>query len=160
MNKKAVVDVTYLLLVGMTAGAVAVLGIFVAAVVFHSELFLSVPLLSRYEEGKIMGEIFRRFSYWGYIMATVITVYELSRYKVMQIDKIAILSALGSVGTLLLFSAVYTPKILEYQQTGEEVMMQNNFEALHKASELDFKILLLMLLVLFSRRAYLMAVKR
>ncbi len=160
MNKKAVIDVTYLLLVGMTAGAVAVLGIFVAAVVFHSELFLSVPLLSRYEEGKIMGEIFRRFSYWGYIMAALITVYELSRYKVMQIDKIAILSALGSVGTLLLFSAVYTPKILEYQQMGEEATMQNNFEALHKASELDFKILLLMLLVLFSRRAYLMAVKR
>jgi len=57
-----------------------------------------------------MGEIFRRFSYWGYFMALVITVYEISRYKAMQIDKIAILSALGSVGTLLLFSAVYTRK--------------------------------------------------
>jgi len=150
----------YLLLIGMTAGAVLVLGVFVAAVVFHSELFLSVPLLSRYEEGKIMGEIFRRFSYWGYLMAIVIPLYEISRYKVMQIDRISILSAIGSVGTLLLFSAVYTPKILEYQSQGESVMMDNGFEALHKASELDFKILLLMLLILFGRRAYLMAVKR
>ena len=55
---------------------------------------------------------------------------------------------------------MYTPKILEYQSQGESVMMDNGFEALHKASELDFKILLLMLLILFGRRAYLMAVKR
>lgn len=159
MNKKAAVDALYLLLVGMTAGAVLVLGVFVAAVVFHSELFLSVPLLSRFEEGKIMGEVFRRFSYWGYVMAAVIVVYEISRYKVMQIDKIAMLSALGSVATLLLFSAVYTPKILAYQALGESGI-DEGFEALHKASEIDFKILLITLTVLFVRRAYLMAVKR
>lgn len=160
MNKKALVDVFYLLTLGMTAGAVLIVGAFITAVVFHSELYLSVPLLSRYEEGKIMGEIFRRFSYWGYFMTAVIVIYEVSRYKVMQIDKIAILSALGSIGTLLLFSAVYTPKILEYQTQGEAIMMDNSFEALHKASEIDFKILLGMLLILFGRRAYLMAVKR
>lgn len=160
MNKKALIDALYVLFIGMTAGAVLILGAFVAAVVFHSEIFLSVPLLSRYEEGKIMGEIFRRFSYWGYFMAAVIALYEISRYKVMQIDRISILSAIGSIGTLLLFSAVYTPKILEYQAQGEAVMMDEGFEALHKASEIDFKILLLMLTILFIRRTYLMAVKR
>ena len=159
MNKKALVDVIYLLLIAMSAGAVLVLGVFVAAVVFHSEIYLTLPLLSRYEEGKIMGEIFHRFSYWGYFMAGVIALYEVSRYKVMQIDKIAILSALGSIGTLLLFSAVYTPKILEYQARGEAAI-DESFEALHKASEIDFKILLLMLLILFIRRAYLMVVKK
>ncbi len=159
MNKKALVDVIYLLLIAMSAGAVLVLGVFVAAVVFHSEIYLTLPLLSRYEEGKIMGEIFHRFSYWGYFMAGVIALYEVSRYKVMQIDKIAILSALGSIGTLLLFSAVYTPKILEYQARGEAAI-DESFEVLHKASEIDFKILLLMLLILFIRRAYLMVVKK
>lgn len=159
MNKKALVDVIYLLLIAMSAGAVLVLGVFVAAVVFHSEIYLTLPLLSRYEEGKIMGEIFHRFSYWGYFMAGVIALYEVSRYKVMQIDKISILSALGSIGTLLLFSAVYTPKILEYQARGEAAI-DESFEALHKASEIDFKILLLMLLILFIRRAYLMVVKK
>lgn len=159
MNKKAAIDVVYLLLIAMTAGAVLVLGALVAAVVFHSEFYLTLPILSRYEEGKIMGEIFHRFSYWAYFMTVVIAVYEVSRYKVMQIDKIAILSALGSMGTLLLFSAVYTPKILEYQARGEEAI-DASFEALHKASEIDFKILLVMLLILFTRRAYLMAVKK
>lgn len=159
MHKKVIFDITYLLLIAMTAGAVLVLGAFVAAIVFHSEVYLSVPLLSRYEEGKIMGEIFRRFTYWAYFMSVVIAVYEVARYKVMQIDKIAILSALGSIGTLLLFSAVYTPKILEYQTRGE-LAIDDSFEALHKASEIDFKILLVMLLILFGRRAYLMAVKK
>lgn len=160
MNKKAVMDTLYLLIVGMTIGAVLVLGVFVAAVVFHSEVYLSLPILSRYEEGKIMGEIFRRFSYWGYFAAAVIAIYEVSRYKVMQIDKILILSALGSIGTLLLFSAVYTPKILEYQTKGEAVMMSDAFESLHKASEIDFKILLVMLSILFIRRVYLLAVQK
>lgn len=159
MHRKVIFDITYLLLIAMTAGAVLVLGAFVAAVVFHSEAYLTVPLLSRYEEGKIMGEIFRRFTYWAYFMSVIIAVYEVARYKVMQIDKIAILSALGSIGTLLLFSAVYTPKILEYQTRGE-LAIDDSFEALHKASEIDFKILLVMLLILFGRRAYLMAVKK
>lgn len=159
MNKKALIDVTYLLFIAMTAGAVLVLGVFVAAVVFHSEVYLSIPLLSRYEEGKIMGEIFKRFSYWSYFMAAVIAVYEVSRYKVMQIDKIAILSAMGALSTLLLFSGVYVPKILEIHSQGESAI-DESFEALHKASEIDFKILLLMLLVLFGRRAYLMVVKK
>lgn len=160
MNKKAIVDVLYLLTLGMTVGAVLILGVFVAAVVFHSEVYLSIPLLSRYEEGKIMGEIFRRFTYWGYIMATIIAVYESACFKAMQIDKVSILSALGSIGTLLLFSGVYSPKMLEFQQQGELAMMNNSFESLHKASEIDFKIMLVMLLILFGRRAYLMAVKR
>lgn len=159
MNKKALIDIVYLLLIAMTAGALLILGAFVAAVVFHSELYLSIPLLSRYEEGKIMGEIFRRFSYWAYFMAVVITVYEVSRYKVMQIDRISILSALASIGTLLLFAAVYVPKILEYQVLGESAM-DASFEALHKASELDSKILLIALLILFCRRLYVMLGKR
>jgi uncharacterized membrane protein len=160
MNKKAISDVLYLFAIGLTVGAVLILGIVVAAVVFNSELYLSVSFLSRYEEGKIMGEIFRRFTYWCYFMVAVIALYEVSRYKVMQIDKISILSAIGSISTLLLFSVVYTPKILEYQKQGEAVMMDNAFEALHKASEIDFKILFVMLSILFLRRAYLMAVKR
>lgn len=160
MNRKVIIDISYLFFIGITIGAVLVLGIVVAAVVFHSEFYLSIPLLSRYEEGKIMGEIFRRFSYWAYFMAAVIAIYEVSRYKVMQIDKVSILSAIASIGTLLLFSAVYTPKILEYQSHGEEVMVDSSFEALHKASELDFKILLVVLSILFVRRTYLMVTKR
>ena len=93
-------------------------------------------------------------------MAIIIVVYESARFKAMQIDRVSILSALGAVGTLLLFSGVYSPKMLEFQQLGEVAMMNHSFESLHKASEIDFKFMLVTLLVLFTRRAYLMAVKR
>jgi hypothetical protein len=93
-------------------------------------------------------------------MAAIIVGYEIARFKAMQIDRISIMAALGSVGTLLLFSGVYSPKILEFQQLGEVAMMNNSFESLHKASEIDFQILLVTLLVLFCRRAYLLVVKR
>lgn len=159
MNKKAIIDVIYVMLLAMTAGAVLVLGAVVAAVVFHSESFLSIPILSRYEEGKIMGEIFLRFSYWAYFMTFVIALYEVSRYFVMQLDRVAILSAFLSVFTLMMFSGVYVPTILEYQSRGESAM-DASFETLHKASELDSKLLLVALLVLASRRIYLMATKR
>jgi hypothetical protein len=159
MNKKAVIDVVYVMLLAMTAGAVLVLGAVVAAVVFHSEVYLSIPILSRYEEGKIMGEIFLRFSYWAYFMTFVITLYEVSRYFVMQLDRVSILSAFLAVFTLMMFSGVYVPKILEYQSRGESAM-DASFETLHKASELDSKLLLLALLVLAGRRIYLMATKR
>jgi hypothetical protein len=159
VNKKAIIDVIYVMLLAMTAGAVLVLGAVVAAVVFHSESFLSIPILSRYEEGKIMGEIFLRFSYWAYFMTFVIALYEVSRYFVMQLDRVAILSAFLSVFTLMMFSGVYVPKILEYQSRGESAM-DASFETLHKASELDSKLLLVALLVLASRRIYLMATKR
>jgi hypothetical protein len=92
-------------------------------------------------------------------MAGVITLYEVSLYFVMQIDKISVLSAMGALGTLLLFSGVYVPKILEYQSRGEGAI-DDSFELLHKASEIDSKLLFIMLLILFSRRAYLIAVKR
>jgi len=93
-------------------------------------------------------------------MAVIIVGYEIARFKAMQIDAVSIMASFGSVGTLLLFSGVYSPKMLEFQQLGEAAMMNNSFESLHKASEIDFKILLVMLFILFVRRAYLMVVKR
>jgi hypothetical protein len=92
-------------------------------------------------------------------MTFVITLYEVSRYFVMQLDRVAILSAFLAVFTLMMFSGVYVPKILEYQSRGESAM-DASFETLHKASELDSKLLLLALLVLAGRRIYLMATKR
>ena len=77
----------------------------------------------------------------------------------MKIDKVSILASIATVSTLLLFAAVYTPKILDYQAKGESAIDQS-FEALHKASELDFKILLATLIILFLRRIYILATQR
>lgn len=159
MVKSKYLDVIYLLILGITIGAVLVLGIMVAPVVFGSEHYLTTPWLSRFEEGKLMAEVFSRFGYLGYITVLMVLFYEIAKYKYMLIDKISMLSAIGVVATILMFVAVYTPKILEYQALGESAI-DESFEAIHRASELDFKIMLVMLLVLFARRAYLIASER
>lgn len=152
---KMYTDLSYLLLVAATFGAVLVLGIVVASVVFNTENLIE-PALSHYYEGIIMSEIFRRFSYFAYFMAFVIFLYEGYKFKMMQRDNIAGVSAVVSIFTLLMFSAVYVPKILALQAEGEVATQSDAFAALHSASEIDFKILALALLVLFFRRVMLL----
>lgn len=140
----------------MSAGAVLVLGAFVAPVVFNADVLFNLLQMGRFEEGLIMAEIFRRFSYWLYFSAFFVVMYELYLFKIMQRDKVAFLSASVVVFCIALFNGVYTPKILQMQSQGEEAMNTSAFESLHKASELDFKILLIALLVLVFRRLMLL----
>ncbi len=156
MTKKQWAVTLYLLAVAMTLGGVLVLGILVAPVIFHSSDILPVALMGRYEEGFLMGEIFRRFAYWAYFMGTVILVFEALEYRHRRRDKWAGMSALLSIATLLMFAAVYVPKILAAQAEGPAATMSDAFASLHAASELDFKILALSLAVLFVRRMQLM----
>ncbi len=146
----------YLMTVAATLGAVLVLGIFVAPVIFHSAALLPNGLLGRYEEGMLMGEIFRRFGYWAYMAAILILVFEGNEYRRQRRDKWAIMSALLAVATLLMFAAVYIPKILAMQAAGPDATASEAFASLHSASELDFKLLAAALIVLFVRRMRLM----
>jgi len=160
MSRKQWTVSLYLLFVAMTLGAVLVLGIFVTSVVFHSDTVLSNVLLDHYNEGQLMAEIFRRFTYWGYIMIGTISLFEISEYKNGRRDTIVMITAFVSIATLLLFSAIYTPKIIEMQAMGIEATQSDAFASLHTASEIDFKILALVLGVLFLRRMHLMFVAK
>ncbi|MBD3799895.1 MAG: DUF4149 domain-containing protein [Campylobacterales bacterium] len=156
MNTKQLSVTLYLLAVAVTLGAVLILGIVVAPVIFHSAALLPTDLLSRYEEGMLMGEIFRRFSYWAYVMAVIMLVFEGNEYRRQRRDKWAIMSALLGVATLLMFAAVYVPMILAMQAEGADATATEAFASLHSASEFDFKLLAVALIVLFVRRMQLM----
>ncbi len=144
-----IADIIYLMLIASTLGGVLVLGIFAAPVVFNT------TSLERYQEGVIMAEIFSRFTYWLYMMLLAIVLYEGYEYKKFKRDRIIIASALISIFTILMFNTVYTPKILQMQALGEETTMSEAFANIHIASEIDFKLLALGLIVLFVRRYYL-----
>ncbi len=160
MNAKQWNVTLYLTAVAATLGGVLVLGILVAPVIFNSGAYLPDGLLGRYEEGMLMGEIFRRFSFWAYFMAAVILVFEGNEYRHQRRDKWAIMSGLLAVATLLLFAAVYVPKILAAQAEGADATTTAAFASLHNGSELDFKILAAALLALFVRRMQLMFVPK
>lgn len=160
MNTKQWMVIFYLLGVAATLGAVLVLGILTAPVIFNSASILPDNLLDRYHEGMLMGEIFRRFGYWAYMMAVVVLAFEINEYRHMRRDKWAIMSAMLTIGTLMMFAAVYVPKILAMQAQGPDATMSEAFESLHRASELDFKLLAAALILLFVRRMQLMFVPK
>lgn len=158
MSKRIYVDFSYLIMLASTFGAVMVLGAFVAPVVFHTDRILVDIVVNHYNEGIIMGEIFHRFSYWIYFVALFVVVYEAAIYKTGQRDAIAFASAVTVVFSSLMFSAVYSPKILAMQALGAEATRSDTFSNIHIASEIDFKILAISLIVLFVRRLMLLRV--
>lgn len=156
MSKKIYFDFSYLIFLAASFGAIIVLGAFVAPVIFHTDKILVDMLIDNYNAGIIMGEIFHRFSYWSYVLAFCIALYEVIEYKQGHRDAIIFASAGVSVFTALMFSAVYAPQILQMQALGAEATQSETFNNIHMASEIDFKILAVALIVLFVRRLMLL----
>jgi len=158
MKRNMYLDFSYLLLIAASFGAVIALGAIVAPVVFHSDRYLVGMLIDHYNMGMIMGEIFRRFAYWMYFLAAVIALYETYMYKNGQRDAILFAAAITALFSSLMFAAVYVPKILMMQSMGKEATQSDTFANIHIASEIDFKLLAIALLVLFVRRLMLLRI--
>ena len=160
LSKKIYIDFGYLVILAATFGAVLVLGAVVAPVVFHTDKILVDMLMNHYNAGIIMGEIFHRFSYWIYFLAIAVVLYEGALYKTGQRDAIAFGASVTVIFSSLMFSAVYSPKILAMQALGAEATKSDTFSNIHIASEIDFKILAIALLVLFVRRLMLLPISK
>jgi hypothetical protein len=159
MKRNIYADFSYLLVLAATFGAVITLGALVAPVIFHNSSLGMDIVVDRYNAGMMMAEVFNRFSYWAYFVSFYVIIYELYMYNIGQRDTYIFISASLVVFTSLMFSSVYSPKILAMQELGREATQSDTFEAVHKASEIDFKILAVALLVLFIRRLMLMRIK-
>ena len=158
MKRNIYVDFSYFIILAASFGAVLVLGAIVAPVVFHTDKILSGVLLDHYNAGIIMGEIFHRFSYWVYFLAAFVTLYEVVQYKTGQRDAIVFAAAVTVLFSSLMFSAIYAPKILELQAMGIEATQSDTFDNIHVASEIDFKLHAVALIVLFVRRLMLLKI--
>jgi hypothetical protein len=148
MNNKFLIflESFYILFLSATIGAILILGIFVAPTIFTTDL------LTQNESGLLMTNIFVKTGYWLYILIFMIFAFEGYRYKNGKMDKIVLASGFVVIFTALLFTDFYTPQIIEMlvlQETQTET-----FKNTHFASELDFKVLLVALLVLSFRRIW------
>ena len=141
--------ISYLIVLAMSVGAILVLGVITAPVVFGSDALIT-ETISRYSQGVIMTEIFSRANYWLIFLFSFVFLYEAYDFKMFRRDKIVLISAVVVGFTSVMFVFYYSPDIIAMQlahQTQTEV-----FENVHKASELDYKMLLVGLLVLLIRR--------
>jgi hypothetical protein len=80
-------------------------------------------------------------------------------YKKGQRDIVIFGSSITALFSALMFSAVYVPKIIAMQRLGVEATQSDTFQNIHIASEFDFKILAIALLILFIRRLMLLRVQ-
>lgn len=158
MKKNIYFDFAYFIILAATFGAVIVLGAIVAPVVFHTDVMTVNLLIDHYNAGIIMGEIFHRFAYWVNFAVLYVIIYEAVVYKMGQRDAISFGAAVIVIFSGLLFSVVYVPKILAMQALGAEATQSDTFDNIHIASEIDFKIFALALLVLFVRRLMILRV--
>jgi cellulose synthase/poly-beta-1,6-N-acetylglucosamine synthase-like glycosyltransferase len=144
------IEIAYLLLLFSTFGISIFLGIGVTSTIFGSEISLGEELLSNYQEGLIMTTIFIKFGYFLNFVAISVVLFEAWMWKNGERDRVIFSSAFTTVATALLFVHYYTPQVLEFQSlenTETEV-----FKNIHLASEIDFKIFAVAILVLGIKR--------
>jgi len=143
-----ITTMAYLILLAGTLGAGLYAGIVVAPVTFHTEMWLGSDILSHFQEGLIMTENFVRLSYLVDFTLIVIFLYEGYKYKMFERDSITTLAALITIASGLFFGHYYMPDILTMQLAGEAMTQSDKFAAVHQASEIDFKVFTVALLVL------------
>ncbi len=148
------ISIAYFILLGITLGSVLFSGAIVAPTIFHTDLLIGENTLNRFQEGLIMTSIFVKLSYIVNITILAVVFYEGYRFKNFERDSIALLSAVTSVLSGMLYSFYYMPQILEMQSEGEEITQNKVFENTHFASELDFKLFALAILILLIRNLY------
>jgi len=142
----------YVVVLGICAGSIFALGIFVAPVVFVPEPILGKGVLSHFQSGLLMSEIFVRFNYLLAFSALFTLFYEFKAFFSLDRDKLSFFAAILFIYCAGLFILYYTPYILQAQS---QVATQTaGFEGMHKGSEIDFKIMLFSILVLMFRRVY------
>ena len=149
------IDIVYLMVLGVALGLVLTLGIIVAPVVFHANSYVANNLLSHFQMGLLMTAVFLKSNYFLNTVAIVIILREAYDYKLFKRDRWVLPSAATAVLMIFLFTLYYTKQIVSMQALGAAVTQSETFQNIHKASELDFKLLALSLVLLLGRRLYL-----
>lgn len=128
----------YIWLIGLTIGALVACGAFSASVIFNANDF-GIEL-SKFQSGILMTQIFLKLNILLIAVAFIITIFEIVALRLSNHTKtikiILFLSGAISVICILLFSLYYTPFIIEQQQIGVMATQSNEFQSMHKQSEM------------------------
>lgn len=142
----------YLFCLGGAAFGVLFAGAVVAPIIFHSELIFGVKMLSRFEAGLMMSEIFSRFNYILLTTAALIVAFEGFLAVNKKSSPLMMVLSIVNISAIGLYAFVFTPQIIGYQALGERAISSSEFDTIHRLAELDFKILLITLTVSFFVR--------
>ncbi|MBE0494785.1 MAG: DUF4149 domain-containing protein [Campylobacterales bacterium] len=151
---KQTLFVVYMLSVGAMVGVELAVGLMMAPVIFNPSLFLGEGVLSHYQSGILMTQVFLRFNMALLIVTLFGALYEVVAFKQGRGDKWAFGATVIVVYAAMMFIFYYTPFIVEAQAVGPEATQTDVFASMHKGSEWMVKVLLMAQVVVFGRRIW------
>lgn len=166
MNKEIILKITgamYLVILGICIGGI-VLSAISASSIFNADIILrnsglSDSIITKYDSGIIMSNIFVKFGYILNVSAIIILVYESLSFRIQKSGFFLWLLNILNVILIFLFTFYYTSKIIDMQEEGAATVGGIEFDSIHRQSELVFKILLVTLIISFISRVLILCIQ-
>ncbi|MDR2342212.1 MAG: DUF4149 domain-containing protein, partial [Campylobacteraceae bacterium] len=127
-------------------------GALVASVIFFPGAYLGDGVLSHFQSGILMTQIFLRFNILLIICTFLIAAYEVYSYFIKNHDFISVVILFVILTGALAFVLYFTPYIVEAQKMGAQATSTKEFKDIHSFSELIIKVVLIGQIALFFRR--------
>ncbi|WP_096016456.1 DUF4149 domain-containing protein [Campylobacter lanienae] len=146
----------YLFLLGICIGVELAIGIFMAPVIFYPSQYIGEGVLSHYQSGQLMTQVFLKYNILLIFISSLILLFEIVNLKGSESFNYKISAFFLSLIIALLamsFVFYFTPYILQAQKIGAEATATAEFISMHKASEFVMKAMLLAQVALFFIRA-------
>lgn len=148
------VTISYFLILGLMVGVEFSVGALMAPVIFYPAQFLGEGVLTHYQSGILMTQIFLRFNMILFFSVIVLWLFEFYMYIKVHKDKLSLILLLLATILIALFVFYYTPFIVEAQALGEEATQTAEFDKMHSMSEVVMKALMMVQIGLFFRRLW------
>lgn len=154
MNKSLMT--IYMALLGIGIGVEFAAGAFVAPVIFHPERYLGNDVLTHFQSGILMTQVFLKTNMVLGLIAFYSIMFEIVTWaKKNNKDIFTLGCAFLIVLLTALFLFYYTPFIVDAQNIGSEATTSEAFNKMHKESELVMKLLMISQVGLLFRRMWL-----
>lgn len=148
--------VIYLAMLGVAIGVEIAAGAFIAPVIFFPQKYLGDGVLTHFQSGILMTQVFLKMNVVIGFVALYSIIYEVQVW--MMCKNYDLLSFVLSIVTVIatgLFIFYYTPFIVHAQQLGAVETTTEIFAKMHKESEWVMKLLIVAQFSLFVRRSFL-----
>ena len=148
--------VIYVVMLGIAIGVEIAAGAFIAPVIFFPQKYLGEGVLTHFQSGILMTQVFLKMNLVIGFVALFSIIYEVQVFMMRKnYDLLSFLLSISIVVATGLFLFYYTPFIVHAQQLGSAETATELFAKMHKQSEWVMKALMVAQFGLLVRRSWL-----
>ncbi|MBP5778420.1 MAG: DUF4149 domain-containing protein [Campylobacter sp.] len=144
----------YLFLLAALIGIELALGVFVAPTIFFPQSFLGDGVLSHFQSGQLMTQIFLKYNKILMIITAISFIFEMVNFNNNKSQNFnfrfsTLMLAVLNLILMVLFVLVFTDYIVEAQKAGAAATQTAEFAKIHKGSEWTMKFMIIAQTILF-----------